>query len=150
LLAWLAAGCAPARRPAPLPQPAPPATALLWRVTNGTNVSYLFGTIHLDLDVERVLGVGGHRLLATSRVLSLEMDRTHAAHPPALGVQAARAGMLPPGESLQGMLSPSLWAQLQRMLPNSPPATLDHLEPWLAALSPIQAIAARSNASPAA
>src|SRR5262245_50181707 len=127
VLGWLAAGCAPVRRPAP--QPAPPSTALLWRVTNGTHVSHLFGTIHLDLDVEQILGHEGHRLLATSRVLYVEMDLSDPHHTQALGVEAARAGMLPPGESLQHMMSPSLWADLQRMLPGSPPTTLDRLEP---------------------
>ena len=148
VLAWLAAGCTPVRRQAP--PPAPESTALLWRVSNGTHVSYLFGTIHLDLDVERILGPGGHRLLATSRVLYVEMDLSDAHHTQALGVQAARAGMLPPGESLQRMMSPALWADLQRMLPGSPPQTLDRLEPWLAALSVIQKIAAQHQASPAA
>src|SRR5262245_55265496 len=133
VLGWLAAGCTPVRRPAP--PPAPASTALLWRVSNGTHISYLFGTIHLDLDVERILGPGGHRLLATSRVLYVEMDLSDAHHTQALGVEAARAGMLPPGASLQRMLSPQLWAELQHMLPGSPPAMLDRLEPWLAALS---------------
>ena len=148
VLGWLAAGCAPARRPAP--HAAPPSTALLWRVTNASHASYLFGTIHLDLDVERILGTEGHRLLATSRVLYVEMDLSDAHHTQALGVVAARAGMLPPGESLQRMMSPALWADLQKMLPGTPPAALDRLEPWLAALSVIQTIAKKAEASPAA
>jgi uncharacterized protein YbaP (TraB family) len=151
VLAWLAAGCAPKRAAAPAAQgAAPPSTALLWRVTHGGNTSYLFGTIHLDLDVERILGVEGHRLLATSRALYVEMDLSNTARTRELGATAARAGRLPPGESLQRMLSPAEWAQLQKTMPNTPPATLDRLEPWIAALSTLQAIAARSDASPAA
>jgi uncharacterized protein YbaP (TraB family) len=150
VVTWLAAGCAPKRTAAPATAAGPESTALLWRVTRGASASYLFGTIHLDLDVERILGPEGHRLLATSRALYVEMDLSNTARARELGATAARAGLLPPGESLQRMLSASEWAELQRMLPGTPPAALDRLEPWLAGLSTIQAIAAKSDASPAA
>jgi uncharacterized protein YbaP (TraB family) len=150
---WATISCAPARRlPAPPPAPpaavAPPSRALLWRVTHGAATSHLFGTIHLPLDVDEVLGPPGRQAFASARTLYVEMDLSDARRSRSLGQEAVRAGLLPPGESLRSMLPPPLWAQLQQMIPNSPPATLDRLQPWLAALSTIQTIAARSNATP--
>ena len=150
-LGWSTSGCGPARR-APAPPPAaaaPRSTALLWQVEHAGNVSYLFGTIHLNVDVDAVLGTAGRAALDRSRVLYVEMDLSDAQRTRSLGAAAVQAGLLPPGESLRGMLSPALWAQLQQLLPGSPPATLERLRPWLAALSVIQVIAARSHATPA-
>jgi uncharacterized protein YbaP (TraB family) len=147
LFGWAVAACGPRRTPTPT-SPAPAArTALLWRVTHGSSVSYLFGTIHTGLALDDVLGPAGRRLLAASRVLYVEMDLSDPARARALGAAAVQSGMLPPGESLQRMLSPSDWTRLQRMLPTSSPAVLDRLQPWLAALSTVQAIAASGNAS---
>jgi len=147
LFGWAGAACGPRRTPASTsPAPAAP-TALLWRATRGSSVSYLFGTIHMGLALDDVLGPAGRRLLAASRVLYVEMDLSDPARARALGAAAVQAGMLPPGESLQRMLSPADWARLQRLLPASSPAVLDRLQPWLAALSTVQAIAASGNAS---
>jgi hypothetical protein len=126
----------------------PASTALLWQVEHGANVSYLFGTIHLNLDVDAILGPAGRAALARSRVLYVEMDLSDAQRARSLGASAVQAGLLPPGESLRNMLSPPLWAQLQQLLVGSPPAALERLQPWLASLSVIQTIAARSQATP--
>jgi hypothetical protein len=123
---------------------------LLWRVTAGARVSYLFGTIHLPLPLDRALGAPGRAAFASSRVLYVEMDLRDAQHSRALAASALRAGVLPPGESLRRMLPPPLWAELQRLLPRTPPHALDRLQPWLATLSTIQAIAAQSGAAPPA
>jgi uncharacterized protein YbaP (TraB family) len=147
LFGWAVAGCGPRRLPTPVsPAPAAP-TALLWQVSHGSSVSYLFGTIHMGLALDDVLGSAGRRLLAASRVLYVEMDLSDPARARALGAAAVQTGMLPPGESLERMLSPADWARLQRLLPTSSPAVLDRLQPWLAALSTVQAIAASGNAS---
>jgi hypothetical protein len=121
---------------------------LLWRVEHGPSVSYLFGTIHLGHDLDDALGPEGQRALQATRTLFVEMDLSDPERARRLGAEAFRAGILPPGQSLRAMLAPSLWTQLRRLLPHSDPPHLDRLEPWLAALSTIQAIAVRANASP--
>jgi len=150
VLGWTTVACGPRHQtPPPVPAGGPSARppALVWQVTRGASVSHLFGTIHMDLALDDVLGPAGQRLLAASRALYVEMDLSDPERARALGASAVHTGMLPPGESLQRLLSPADWAQLQRLLPGSSPAVLDRLQPWLAALSAVQAIAASGNAS---
>lgn len=149
VLSLLAPACTPRWR-APLPSAPPVAerTPLVWRIEYGSHVSHVFGTIHLGLDLDRALGPDGHAALAAANTIFVEMDLSDAHRARALGAEALQAGMLPPGESLRAMLDPTTWKRLQEVLQTSNPAVLDRLEPWLATLSTIQAIAVKSAASP--
>jgi uncharacterized protein YbaP (TraB family) len=144
------AGCATRRTPAPPGAAEPKPGPLVWRVESAGRTSHLFGTIHLGIDLDRALGPRGTAALDAATTVFVEMDLSNPNRARALGAEAARSGVLPIGQSLRQMLGPEMWARLCQVLPNTNPASLDHLEPWLAALSALQAIAAKSGATPQA
>jgi uncharacterized protein YbaP (TraB family) len=120
---------------------------LVWRIASAGKASYLFGTIHLGVDLDRALGPHGTAALDAATTVFVEMDLSDPRRARALGYEAVRSGVLPIGQSLRQMLGPETWARLCQVLPTTNPASLDHLEPWLAALTTLQAIAAKSGAT---
>lgn len=106
---------------------------LLWRVERARAVSYLFGTCHLPLDLEKTLQPAGLAALDHATRVFLEMD---VSSPMTvldfMQIAGTRAQM--PDRSLRALLTPPLWEQLVALHHGHVDAdTLDHLKPWSAA-----------------
>jgi uncharacterized protein YbaP (TraB family) len=137
LLCW--SGCArppePAQRDAARAHhaaraPEVPAGLFLYAVERGGHVSHLLGTIHLGFGFEEVLTPDARERFTRSSQVITETD---------LGADSAarlmRAALLPPDQSLAGMLGPETWRKLQaRVGGQIPEAVLSQLRPWLPAV----------------
>jgi uncharacterized protein YbaP (TraB family) len=102
----------------------------LYAVERGGHVSHLLGTIHLGFGFEEVLTPDARERFTRSSQVITETD---------LGADSAarlmRAALLPPDQSLAGMLGPETWRKLQaRVGGQIPEAVLSQLRPWLPAV----------------
>ncbi len=159
LTTWLTllTGCATA---APAPAPTLPPTASqasasdeiapqalnLWQVRapNGA-ISHLLGTYHFGITLEEALPEAHVDTLDQARLVIAEMDLVHA---DMSGVAAAM--MLPPGEDLEPILGPDLWAALVARITSTPEATLHRLTPFTAMILVMGEEAGRQQAQRAA
>jgi uncharacterized protein YbaP (TraB family) len=133
-IALLLAPCATwtETRPAARKKPGAP---LLWRVDRHGRRSYLFGTIHLPLDLDAALGEEGRAALVDAKRVFLETDTSPESGLTFL-LQALHRAQLPPKESLRALLRPRTWTQLTKATKAYlPPERLDRLEPWFVALA---------------
>jgi uncharacterized protein YbaP (TraB family) len=103
----------------------------LWRIADEDSEIWLFGTVHV---LPADLAWRSQRLdaaFASADELVTEADVSGD-----LAALAARYGALPHGEMLADRLAPSVRAQLMRVGAslNLPPAEIETMRPWLAAL----------------
>ena len=130
VLTLLACALAPSARAADRRAP------LLWRIETGGQPSYLFGTVHLPLDLDAALGEEGRAALANARRVFLELDHTQGL---TFMRQAAARAELPPPESLHALLGPESWRRLTVLARGEvEPAVLDRMEPWFVALAAVR------------
>ena len=121
---------------------------LLWRVEMQNRRSYLFGTVHVPLDLDTALGEEGRAALGGSKRVFLEMDTTSDTALSFL-LHAADRAELPPKESLRAMLRPPTWNRLTRATRNVlSTEQLDRLEPWFVALTVVQLAVPPGRPSP--
>ncbi len=142
LAAVLLAGpgaASPARQALPTPQAiaAEPASGLarpaLWRVSDADTTIYLFGTIHaLPPGVEWFDGDLAQAFDASSELVT-EITETDPTEMQSLVMAKA---MLPPGQSLRGLLPPSDRSGFETALAayGLPVGAFDRFEPWYAAI----------------
>jgi uncharacterized protein len=113
---------------------AAPSAPLLWRVERGGRTSYLFGTVHVPLDLDSALGAEGRAALADAKRVFLELDFAPE-NLLAFLRQAVGRGELPPDRSLHTLLRPSTWDRLKIATRNHvDPVILDRMEPWFVGL----------------
>lgn len=120
--------------PAPACPPAPDAGAwgppvdrgMLWRISRGGRVSWLFGTVHVGRPSWRLFGPRTAAALAQSDTLALELDPTDPAVVAALGLG-------PPAPALPDPLQQRLAQAVERAC--LPAAALASLHPVLQALT---------------
>lgn len=159
LTTWLTllAGCATAA-PAPAPTLPPTVTQAsasdeiapqalnLWQVRapNGA-ISHLLGTYHFGIALEEALPEAHIETLDHARLVIAEMDLVHA---DMSGVAAVM--MLPPGDDLEAILGPDLWAALVARITSTPEATLHRLTPFTAMILVMGEEAGRQQAQRAA
>lgn len=135
-------GCAGTGRIAPqAAAPAPVAAApakgpALWKVADADTTIYLFGTVHVlpkDIDwYDRPIAdaLGKSDQLITEIYIQPGKEAE-------VGQIFAAKGMLPEGQTLRGLMSDDQRARYEAALAKLglPPAALDRLEPWLAAIN---------------
>lgn len=106
---------------------------LLWRVTRGGAVSYLFGTIHVGRTVDEALGSVGTAALSAAETVVVEIDLDAPDTTVALATLVRRRGRLPEGETLEQLLTPPTWRWVADALREQAlPADVARLRPWLA------------------
>ncbi|MGH7893880.1 MAG: TraB/GumN family protein [Candidatus Binatia bacterium] len=140
----IATPLAGAREPAPkggsaAKAMAPPSTPerppYLWRIEGGGKPSYLFGTVHVGLDLESVLQKEGCDALDHATRVFVELDLTSGMTFEAAIRTLLTRSQMGPGQSLRALLTPAAWDRLVTMHKNQlSPEMLDQFEPWFAAL----------------
>jgi uncharacterized protein len=132
ILSW--SSCARAPQPPPedgasaqLSDTRAPAGLFLYAVERQGHVSHLLGTIHLGFGFEEVLTRDARARFEHSAQVITETELG-----PDSAARLMQAALLPPDQSLQKMLAPETWKQLQaRVGGQIPDAVLTHLRPWL-------------------
>lgn len=128
LLAFLCGSCTPTKEPHTATTPAAWSVAenglFLWRVERDKAVSYVFGTIHAGVNLAEMSSLVVDKL-SLCDTLVVEADASEA--------DAAFAKtVLPPEQSLRGMLGEKHWASLlAHMGDEVDPASLDRFRPWV-------------------
>jgi uncharacterized protein YbaP (TraB family) len=113
--------------------PTAPPGGLLWRVRHGDATSHLFGTVHLGRALDEALGPSGREALAGADVVAVEVDLDDPTTMQAMRDVVTRRGRLPPGRSLERLLTPSAWRFVADTLGGTfSEAGLARLQPWLA------------------
>jgi uncharacterized protein YbaP (TraB family) len=132
ILCWSSCARPPQRAPASARTHARsvPAGLFLYAVERGGHVSHLLGTIHLGFGFEEVLTREARARFERSAEVITETDPGADAT-----ARLMRAALLPPDQSLEGMLDAQTWQKLQaRVGGHLPGAVLTHLRPWLPAV----------------
>ena len=115
---------------APAPEIAHPA---LWKVADGDTTIYLFGTIHLlPKNIDWLDGPIAAALDSSAELVT-ELPETAEGEASAT---VLRYGVLPPGRSLRGLLTPKELTKYRRAMAglDLPEATFDRFKPWYAAV----------------
>lgn len=120
---------APAPEPVPIPLPAPePATnlptPLLWVVGGPNGPSYLLGTMHLGVDVERHVHPIVLERLDASKLFVMETDVSDVDP-----FEMSMLAELPAGKSLDEMFTKAQWDGLSKIVP-LPPDGIRRYRPW--------------------
>jgi uncharacterized protein len=119
---------------------------LLWRVESGRATSFLFGTCHLPIALEKALRPVGLRALDRARRVFVELDMSS----PMTLVDALKSSMSHaqmPDRSLKAMLPPELWQRLVAVHEGHlDEEALDHLKPWAASLATYSRLAEKNRA----
>jgi uncharacterized protein YbaP (TraB family) len=108
----------------------------LWTVSGPKGKVYLFGSFHLLPPEVNWRTPALSRALEESATIVFETDVAGANAAPAMQQLIAKHGMLPPGDTLRGLLSEKANAEFERVANELgvPPAGLAPMRPWLAAL----------------
>lgn len=113
----------------------------MWKVADDDTTIYLFGTVHaLPGDVDWYSGPI-KTALDSSGALVTEVDMTPEVVSSMAQTIAAK-GMLPPGQTLRGLMSEDQRVRYETGLAaiGIPPEALDPLEPWFAAINIAQVL----------
>jgi uncharacterized protein YbaP (TraB family) len=119
---------------------------LLWRVERRGATSYLFGTCHLPIGLEKALRPVGLRALDAARQVFVELDMSS---PMTLveALEATRSRTRMRDRSLQALLPPTLWERLVAVHEGHlDHETLDHMRPWAASLATYSRLAQNTRA----
>jgi len=117
---------------------------LLWRVEKNGKVSYLFGTVHVGLDLETSLQPAGMAALDGARRVFVELDLTSFDVLIDLLRQTWARAEMPPGRSLRALVTPRTWDRLTTLYKGRlPPEVIDRMEPWFATLATVPLVAAK-------
>jgi uncharacterized protein YbaP (TraB family) len=105
----------------------------VWRITSGKARITLFGSVHLLSDQADWETPALKAELAAAKEVWFEVPFDQAGRQ-AAAEAAARAGLLPQGKTLSGLLDPTANARLQRLAPELglSAAGMESFQPWLA------------------
>jgi hypothetical protein len=109
----------------------------LWRVDGPKGRVFLFGSFHLLPANVKWRTPVLDSALNEAGVVVFETDLAGAQDPQVEQALIAKHGLLPPGQTLRGVLSTSTYAELERTATGLgiPPPSLAPLRPWLAAVT---------------
>jgi uncharacterized protein YbaP (TraB family) len=109
------------------------AMPLFWRVdaTEGASL-YVLGSVHLGPAEGWQFPPAIHRAFEHANAIAVEVDPTEM-HQAAQQMLVARYGMLPPGVTLEQLLSPETWAMLKKQTEQAglPLDAVERMQPWL-------------------
>lgn len=126
----------------------PRADPLLWRIQTRGATSYLFGTAHIGLDLDAMLGKAGRDALDGAERIFVEVDLMSVPMVEVVELTVHRAE-LPPGQSLRALVEPQVWERLTALHRDSwPPDVLDRLQPWFVALSTLPLVREPARTTP--
>ena len=125
----LLAACTQAKAPAEQ-------RALLWKVSDADNAIYLLGSFHALKSDDYPLPAPVHAAFANAEALAFEIEPSEM-ESPELAQLMLRSAMLPEGQTLSSVLSPSSWQRLQSYCKRNglDPAPMERLAPWFVSLS---------------
>src|SRR5690606_24862456 len=106
----------------------------LWQLADEDTTIYLFGTVHALPKDKDWFDSRIERAFASADELVTEVDISDVA---ASGEALQRAGMLPEGQTLRGLMTPENRMEYEAALValGLPVEALDRLEPWFAAMT---------------
>jgi uncharacterized protein YbaP (TraB family) len=109
----------------------------LWKATGPKGSVFLFGSFHLLPDGVKWRTAAVDKALNEAKVVVFETDLAGAQDPQLMQASIAKHGLLPPGQTLDCLLSPSTRAELDTTATalGVPAAALAPLRPWLAAVT---------------
>lgn len=120
---------------------APPALAqadapALWKISGPKGDIYLFGSFHLLPPDVQWRTPALRKALSEAKSVVLETDLAALQDPQAMQALIRKFGLLPPGQTLSGVLEQQTYAELEKVATelDLPPGQLSPLRPWLAAL----------------
>lgn len=125
LLIGFLPGCEKERSSAASAPPDITGEPMLWRVERDGKTSHLLGTIHLGIPAESLPAPVWDAFSAGTTFVS-EADTRNLDPKLVMGM-----GALPPGRTLEQMLTPEQWKALNAQLPLVPRSQLTRFKPWL-------------------
>lgn len=116
---------------------AAPDAPALWKIDGPQGDVYLFGSVHLLPQGVNWRTPALDAALNEAQVIAFEIDLDEASDISATQKLIAKLGLLPHGTTLRKMLAPEQRAKFDRVATaiGIPPASLDPLRPWLAAVT---------------
>lgn len=134
-LAWLAVllvvACSDKRK-APDPKVTPP---MLWIVSGKAGPSYLFGTMHLGVDIRKDVNPIVFDLVAESKTFAMEADLTQISQ-----IEMQKYIQAPAGKGVGDGLSTDQWDQIEDAVPGLPVDLLRGYRPWFIVVAVTQAL----------
>lgn len=109
------------------------AMPLFWRVDSSAGASlYILGSVHLGPADGWQFPVAIHRALDQASAIVVEVDPNEM-QAQAQQMLVARYGMLPPGTTLESLLSPETWAEVEKQTERAglPLDAVQRMQPWL-------------------
>src|SRR5437870_5393784 len=118
------------------PLHAAPATSFVWKATGKGTTVYLAGSIHMLTPDAYPLNPAFERAFTDSDLLVEEVDLAEMLGPE-VQMQTLMRGMLPAGQTLEKVLTPSTFAALNKAAAQvgAPVEALQRLKPWMIALT---------------
>jgi uncharacterized protein YbaP (TraB family) len=109
----------------------------LWKVAGPKGNVFLFGSFHFLPDGVKWRTAAVDNALNEAKVVVFETDLAGAQDPQASQALIGKHGLLPPGQTLDGILPASTRAELDRTATDlgAPASALAPLRPWLAAVT---------------
>ncbi len=109
----------------------------LWKVAGPKGNVFLFGSFHFLPDGVKWRTAAVDNALNEAKVVVFETDLAGAQDPQASQALIVKHGLLPPGQTLDSVLSPSARAELDKTATDLgvPTLALAPLRPWLAAVT---------------
>jgi len=109
------------------------AMPLFWRVEASTGASlYILGSVHLGPADGWQFPIAIHRALDEASAIAVEVDPNDM-QGQAQQMLVARYGMLPPGVTLESLLSPETWSDVEKQTGQAglPLDAVQRMQPWL-------------------
>jgi uncharacterized protein YbaP (TraB family) len=124
----------------------------LWAVQGRHNTVYLLGSVHVLKPVDSALPVEAQAAYAHAQTLVMEVALDDAALQGAVQASMLAQGMLPEGQTLEGVLGAALYARLQAQAAalGLNARLVNRFQPWLAAMALQQAQLSRAGYDPGA
>lgn len=119
-----------------MPVHAAPPTAMLWKLTRGNSTVYLLGSMHFLKAGDYPMSADVESAYKDARQLVFEVSPEEM-NSPATAADMLKRGMFQDGKTLQSVLSPQTWKELQAYGDKNglPASRLQMFEPWMVSLT---------------